>query len=37
MKKNVNGNLIHSKKGTRKFPKDVDHAAFMNQIVLNTK
>ena len=36
MKQNVNGQLIHSKKGTKKFPKDVEYAAFMNKIVQNS-
>ncbi len=34
MKNNVDGQLIHSKKTTRKFPKDVD---FFNQVVQNSK
>ena len=36
MKNNVNGQLIHSKKETRKFPKDVDYESFINQIVQNS-
>jgi hypothetical protein len=37
MKNNIEGQLIHSKKATKKFPKDVDYTSFINKIIENSK